>query len=185
MIGLPEIILIFVNPKDFACFMRKLGALFMQIKDMRDTFKQSLDEFESGIRGFSIPRSDGAQGRDEDSVETGAASMAITTPRGPIPVRRTVMLAVVEGVLGEEGPCLSFDVQAVLERLESRISGSATGIMLNGSTVGVMTAATIQMITIGYRHPLGRSRAFTTRNFASGSSKHTPIQKRRVVTNGM
>jgi Tat protein translocase TatB subunit len=54
-IGLPEILLIlvvvviFVNPKEFPGFFRKAGRFVQQMRDMRDTFKRSLDEVKATI----------------------------------------------------------------------------------------------------------------------------------------
>lgn len=72
----------------------------------------------------------------------------------------------------------------------SKISGAITSIILNGSTVGVMTAAMIAMPTTAKRQPFSSMRALTRWIFArkkmiSGVSKLTPSQKSRAVTNGM
>ena len=54
-IGLPEIlvilvvVVIFVNPKEFPGFFRKVGKFVQQMRDMRDAFKSSLDEVKATI----------------------------------------------------------------------------------------------------------------------------------------
>src|SRR5512139_4344476 len=65
-----------------------------------------------------------------------------------------------------------------------------TSAMLNGSTVGVMSAATIAAPTMAKRHQLNSFFAVRIFNLArkntiSGSSKATPIQNMSDVTKGM
>ena len=59
-LGLPELIIIlvlvviFVNPKEFPGLLRKAGKLVRQMKDMRESFKQSLQGF-TGETGAASP----------------------------------------------------------------------------------------------------------------------------------
>jgi Tat protein translocase TatB subunit len=54
-IGLPEILIIivvvivFVNPKQLPGFFRKAGKFVQQMKEMRDSFKRSLEEVKNQI----------------------------------------------------------------------------------------------------------------------------------------
>ncbi len=92
-IGLPEfiiialLVLIFVNPREFPGFMRKLGKLFAQLKEMRDGFKRSMGEFEAQIQaaGSAAPETAG-EGRP-----TGSTGPVIHTTSGPVPVHRIFM----------------------------------------------------------------------------------------------
>ena len=54
-VGLPEILIIilvvvvFVNPKEFPGFFRKVGKFVQQMKDMRETFTRSVEEIKNQI----------------------------------------------------------------------------------------------------------------------------------------
>jgi Sec-independent protein translocase protein TatA len=60
-LGLPEIILIalvivlFVNPKELPGLFRRVGKVFQQVKEMRDSFTKSMKDFENDLKTDTSP----------------------------------------------------------------------------------------------------------------------------------